>query len=149
MIHQTVACLGWSSNLVVTSQAHRLHFPTSTPVPLHPGQVDLTLPRTSRGSAAGTVNQCHSSSRRTPRPPQSPGQSPALSPTPRGGGSDSLPSPTPPPAPAPAPPLSGASPPSGPLEPDLTRPQRSGGEAGRAGPGRAQSTGSRCHLEAV
>lgn len=55
------------------------------------------------------------------------------------GGSDPLPSPTPPPAPAPAPPLSGASPPSGPLGPDLTRPpapeeRRQAGQ-GRARPG--------------
>lgn len=62
-----------------------MHTITSAPVPLHPGRVDPNLPRTAGRSAAGEVNQCRSSSRRAPRPPQSPGQSPALPPAPRGG----------------------------------------------------------------
>lgn len=94
--------------------------------PLNPAPPPwLSRPHSSRSREdirGYSQSQCRSSSRWTPRPPQSPGQSPAPCPPLGVGAPDSLPSPIPLPAPARAPPLSGSSPPSGPLGPDLTRP---------------------------
>lgn len=91
------------------------------------------LPRASRQSAVRAVSQCRSSS--GPRSPR--GRVRPRCPSLGVGASDPQPSPTPPPAPARAAPLSGASPPRGPLEP--TRPSPwPGKRSTKAGSGSAR-----------